>query len=399
MRIVSRGMAIIIAALSLAGSASAAPVETVLYSFTGGSDGTNPLAGPIADNSGALYGTTEIGGTGNNGTVFKLTPPAKGQTAWTETVIYRFCSQPSCSDGVLPQAGSLIADNQGELYGTTAGGGGISHGSYGTVFKLAPPAKGQTVWQETVLYRFCALPNCVDGYGPQAGLLVDDGALYSTTAFGGSANVGTVFKLVPSSGLETVLYSFQGGNDGANPIGGVTALNGALYGTTRFGGSSGNGTVFKLTPPAKGQTAWTETVLYRFTGGSDGRFPYAGLIADKSGALYGTTQQGGSGCPEHNGCGTVFKLTPPAKGQTTWTEAVLYSFKGAPSDGSVPYGGLIADNSGALYSTTGVGGTASLGTVFKLDLCPEPRRSDDHDRCPVSSPRNSGVTASASKSC
>jgi uncharacterized repeat protein (TIGR03803 family) len=132
MRIDYRGIAIALAALGLAGGALAAPVETVLYRFTGGSDGANPIAGLIADNTGALYGTTQGGGTGNAGTVFKLTPPAKGQTAWTETVLYNFCSQPSCSDGLSPQTG-LIADERGTLYGTTLSGG--SSGA-GTVFKL-----------------------------------------------------------------------------------------------------------------------------------------------------------------------------------------------------------------------------------------------------------------------
>jgi uncharacterized repeat protein (TIGR03803 family) len=172
----------------------------------------------------------------------------------------------------------------------------------------------------------------------------------------------------------------DGGSDGATPLAGLIADNradnrGALYGTTAGGGTGNNGTVFKLTPPAKGQTAWTETVLYHFTGGSDGSLPYAGLIADNSGALYGTTQQGGSGCPP-NGCGTVFKLTPSAKGQTAWTETVLYRFTGG-SDGATPRAGLFADKQGVLYGTTTVGGGQSgcpqftalfvgCGTVFKL---------------------------------
>jgi uncharacterized repeat protein (TIGR03803 family) len=135
------------------------------------------------------------------------------------------------------------------------------------------------------------------------------------------------------------------------------------------------GTVFKLTPPAKGQTVWTGTVLYGFKGGSDGTDPYAGLIADKQGALYGTTSLGGSGS------GTVFKLTPLAKGQTVWTETVLYRFKGN-SDGSGPSAGLIADKQGALYSTTGGGGTGNGGMVFKLTLCEEDK-DHDHDGCPA----------------
>jgi uncharacterized repeat protein (TIGR03803 family) len=153
---------------------------------------------------------------------------------------------------------------------------------------------------------------------------------------------------------------------------------------TRSGGQQG--TVFKLTPPAKGQTAWTEAVLYNFCSPldcSDGLQPYSSLIADKQGALYGTTQSGGSFFG-----GTVFKLTPPAKGQTAWAETVLYSFKGG-SDGQEPSAGLIADNQGALYGTTIGGGItcnpssprSGCGTVFKLTLCPE--KNGDHDGCPV----------------
>ena len=148
-----------------------------------------------------------------------------------------------------------------------------------------------------------------------------------------------------------MLYSFQGRPDGVAPLAGLIAdKQGALYGTTTGGGTVNNGTVFKLTPPAKGQTVWTETVLYGFKGGSDGGYSDAGLIADNSGTLYGTTNGGGIG----NDAGTVFKLTPPAKGQTTWTETVLYRFCSLPngSDGVTPLAGLIADKQGALYGTT-----------------------------------------------
>jgi uncharacterized repeat protein (TIGR03803 family) len=197
MRIASRGMAITIAALSLAASALAAPVETVLYSFKGGSDGAGPIAGLIADKEGALCGTTQNGGTGNGdsgfGTVFKLTPPTKGQTAWTETALYRFTGG---SDGGDVFAG-LIADKEGALYGTTQG----VAPSNGTVFKLTPPAKGQTTWNFTLLYGFCSHPQppgCSDGAAPRAGLIADNqGALYGTTLGGGTASNGTVFKLTP----------------------------------------------------------------------------------------------------------------------------------------------------------------------------------------------------------
>ncbi|HTV34548.1 MAG TPA: choice-of-anchor tandem repeat GloVer-containing protein, partial [Methylocella sp.] len=309
--------------------------ETVLYSFKGGSDGINPYAGLIADKEGALYGTTYKGGTGGGyGTVFKLTPPDKGQTAWTETVLYSFKGG---SDGINPYAG-LIADKDGALYGTTYFGG---TGGYGTVFKLTPPAKGQTAWTPAVLYSFKGS----DGAYPYAGLIADkEGALYGTT--------------------------FQGGAGGCQ---------------------NGCGTVFKLTPAAKGQTAWTETVLRSFCSQPtcSGAYPYASLIADKESALYGTTY-GGAG----EGFGTVFKLTRPAMGQTAWTESALYSFKGG-SDGASPRADLIADKNAVLYSTTIFGGGGSCqygcGTVFKLDLCPKPKLRDrhendedhDHNGCPV----------------
>ena len=378
--------------------AQIAPVETVLYSFEGGSDGGDPLAGLIADRRGALYGTTKGANpdcTDNTtcGTVFKLTPPAKYQTDWTEAVLYQFCSLPNCSDGGIPLAG-LIADTQGALYGTTMGGGATGRG---TVFKLTPPGRGQTAWTETVLYSFCSLPNCSDGDGPfRANLLADtQGTLYGTTINGGTGRLdgGAVFKLSPPSNgradwTETVLYSFcslPNCIDGKGPLASTLIADerGALYGTTSAGGATGNGTVFKLTPPANGQTDWTETVLYSFCSlpnCSDGSAPVAGLVfenrdakdveghadahhfADKHGALYGTTFSGGGA----SNSGTIFKLTPPPKGQTDWTETVLYSFAGGPSDGHNPSGGLIADRRGALYGTTEADGAGRGGIVFKL---------------------------------
>jgi uncharacterized repeat protein (TIGR03803 family) len=292
--------------------------ETVLYSFTGGSDGGNPLAGLIIDAHGALYGTTLNGGRSNYGTVFKLAPPTYGQTAWKESVLHSFTGVPS--DGANPYA-SLIFGNDG-LYGTTEAGG---NNNAGTVFKLAPPTYGQTAWKETVLYSFCLASGCADGSSPEASLIADtDGALYGTTVLGGSS-----------------------------------ACNGDC------------GTVFKLAPPTYGQTAWKETVLHSFTGvPSDGGQPHAPLIADKAGALYGTTFYGGI-----NNAGTVFKLTPAASGQTASKETVLYSFCSATNctDGQGPVGGLIADKAGALYGTTVIGGTlyepgvAGIdGLVFKL---------------------------------
>ena len=341
--------------------------ETVLYTFTGGSDGANPNAGVIFDSSGALYGTTVYGGAFNTGTVYKLIP--QGQR-WTRTVLHSFAESPPAgtagTDGVNPFAG-VIFDSSGALYGTTVFGGNSGNG---TVYKLTPPTDGGTLWNETVLYNFTG---GADGANPSNGSLIFDssGALYGGTINGGNSGNGTVYKLTPPAGggtpwNETVLYNFTAGADGRY---GSSSLifdsGGALYGTAG-GGGKGNGTVYKLTPPASG-TVWNLTVLYAFAGNNiDGALPsYAPLIFDSSGALYGTTRSGGpcQGCG--GGYGTVYKLTPPANGMplgTPWTETVLHFFTSG-ADGSEPDGGVILDRSGALYGTTSSGG---YGTVFKL---------------------------------
>jgi uncharacterized repeat protein (TIGR03803 family) len=374
-------------------------VATVLHSFEGAEAGAFPFSGLVADEQGALYGTTAYGGDARagggakagNGTVFKLTPPGAGETSWKKTVIYRFCAHPGCADGSRPYGG-LSIDSSGALYGTTyAGGDGANSPSgHGTVYKLVPPGDGRTAWTHSVLYRF---QGGGDGSGPSGDLKIDaQGALYGTTADGGRIGAkgdgyGTVFRLTPPAAgqdgwTETVLYRFQGGRDGRRPDGDLKAdENGAFYGTTGSGGNSdadgvGFGTVFKLTPPAKGETGWTETVLYRFEGGADGRNPEGELVADEQGALYGVTYAGGySDDGDRSGHGAVFRLTPPAKGQTSWTETVLYRFKG-DGDGAFPAlrTGLIVDSDGALYGTTASGGwldaagaeKAEYGTVFKL---------------------------------
>jgi uncharacterized repeat protein (TIGR03803 family) len=182
------------------------------------------------------------------------------------------------------------------------------------------------------------------------------GALYGTTENGGAKGNGVVFKLTPSGGgyTESVLYSFQGGTDGVNPLGGVVAdAKGDLYGTTNGGGGFGMGTVFKLTPTPSG---YTETVLHAFQG-PDGQNPQAGLFIGKGHVLYGTTVIGGVG-----GFGTVFKLTPSGGG---YTESVLYSFRGTP-DGQQPFSGVFATASGAVYGTTTRGGLRDYGTAFIL---------------------------------
>jgi len=282
--------------------------ETVLHTFGNGTDGAAPYAGLIFDAAGNLYGTTTAGGTYNSclysanycGTVFELTPTVGG--GWTEQVLHSF----NGTDGAVPYAG-LVFDAAGNLYGTTDVGG---TDDAGTVFELTPAAGGG--WTETVLYSFCAQPNCTDGGNPSASLILDAaGNLYGTTDYGGTycpQGCGTVFELTPA-GRETVLYSFcaqPNCTDGAYPSASlIFDAAGNLYGTTRGGGTYGYGTVFELTPEANG--GWMENVLHSFNdNGTDGSTPEAGLIFDAAGNLYGTTQYGGV---YYNG-GTVFELTP-----------------------------------------------------------------------------------------
>ena len=315
--------AVVFVFLTAAAPADAASKEKVLYSFKdNGTDGYAPYAGLMFDAAGNLYGTTYYGGVHGDGTVFRLSPGAGG---WAETVLYNFCSVDGCADGTWPNAG-LTLDAAGNLYGTTWNGGGAS--SYGTVFQLAPGA-GNT-WTETVLHGF---GENGDGHYPYAvGLIFDAaGNLYGTTLRGSEHDGGTVFKLMPGGGgtwTETVLNRFgdlprRGSHSQAGLI---FDTAGNLYGTTEEGGAYRCGTVFKLTPNTNGR--WTETVLHSFKG-SDGRSPYASLIFDTAGNLYGTTYKGGA-----HGLGTVFKITPGANG--TWAETVLHSF-GAGGDGYYPY--------------------------------------------------------------
>jgi uncharacterized repeat protein (TIGR03803 family) len=294
--------------------------------------------------NGVLYGTTLFGGDAlGHGTVFKIT------TSGTERVVYRFGGG---SDGVNPGRGGLISVN-GVLYGTTEGGGANScsrcpqscqGGGCGTVFKIT------TSGVESVLYRFAGES---DGADPVAGLTDVDGVLYGTTAAGGkvcaAAGCGTVFK-VTASGVESVLHRFGAVGDGGIPIGGLVNVNGTLYGTTEGGGAGGAGTVYKIT------TSGVESILHSFVGGSDGAQPVASLTY-VNGALYGTTLLGGA-----NGTGTVYKIT------TSGAQSVLYSFGlGNHRHGPIPFAELIGVN-GALYGTTAAGGTNDAGFVFSLPL-------------------------------
>lgn len=372
-----------------------------LYSFAGGSDGSNPAAGLTALN-GVLYGTTAQGGSaGEYGTVFSIKPPSQ------EKIVYRFGGPPG--DGQRP-SGELSLLN-GALYGTTAMGGSggcATSGAYGcgTVFAVTPGG------QQKYLYSFQG--GSIDGAYPDAGVTVRNAALFGTTQSGGAFGYGMVFAItvygeegtlynflgsldgdgaVPKASLfefqygvfyattqqggtpkrkcgaftgcgtvysitvggrEGALYSFKGGKDAWGPIGNLVAIKNRLFGAAEFGGAYRNGAVFSVTPPPTVH----EKVLYSFQGEADGAYPAAGLI-DVNGTLYGTTSAGGGSANCSGGCGTIFSITRSGK------EIVLHSFSG--TDGASPVGRLIQVGSG-LYGTTSAGGTSNLGTVFELSL-------------------------------
>jgi uncharacterized repeat protein (TIGR03803 family) len=322
--------------------------ETTLYAFTGGSDGGTPMANLILDKSGNLYGTTESGGGGpcntfippGCGVVFRLSPSSGGN--WTETVLHTFAG---CRDGVYPLAG-LVLDAQDNLYGTTSAGGNGCNGGDGIVFKLSSV---NGVWRETVLHRFQGRPT--DGSQLYSGLTLDAaGNLYGTTSQGGTYGCGTVFRLTKSATgwTESLLHIFACGTDGNFPVAGVTFdCAGNLYGTTEFGGienQDGYGTVFKL---SRSGGTWNEAVLHRFSNGRDGAEPAGQVIFDSHGGLLSTTYAGG-----RYASGSVFALI---SSNESWTETVLYSFTGG-TDGAYPLAGAIIGPSGHLYGTTFGGG-------------------------------------------
>ncbi len=366
---------------------------TPLYSFTGGADGSLPMAGLVMDPSGALYGTTAMDGAGQAGTAFQLTPPAQGGAAWTENTIWSFGTDKA---GRTP-TGALTRDTAGALYGTAQWGGRYG---FGTVFRLLPPGGGSSAWSATVLWDFTG---GADGANPVAGLVFDSaGRLYGTAKAGGSGGVGTVFQLTPKAygvWVEATLKSFNGGVDGGTPTG-TLAPDGAggFYGTTEYGGPlnpacnqarypyygepdaeselaaraayvpvGGNrcGVVFHLTPPAQGGANWTVSPIWQFDGGLDGANPVAGVLVGRHGELYCLATQYGQ-----QFWGTEILLTPPAGGGA-WTELLLASFDGK-SQGFYPRGTLAFGADGLVYGTTAVGGkywthvsSYGYGSIFR----------------------------------
>jgi uncharacterized repeat protein (TIGR03803 family) len=335
---------------------TAAGAETVLYSFTwdvgitGSADGGDP-SGLLQGTDGNFYGTTQVGGYYNQGTVFSITP------AGVETVLYSFSGNGGIGgspDGATPVAG-LIQSSDGDFYGTTEFGGGIDNCNCGTVFKITPAGV------ETVLYSFQGLRGNggPDGSFPVAGLIQGtDGNFYGTTK-------DSVFKITPS-GKETVLHIFgQTGSDGENAVAGlIQGSDGSFYGTTGSGGAYKKGIVFKVTATGDYTLLYSFSGLGGISGSTDAATPLAGLIQGTDGNFYGTTYWGGAYT-----VGTVFRITP------TGAETVLHSFSGDVSvgggtsgstDGANPTAGLIEDNNGNLYGTTDVGGKYGVGSVFVL---------------------------------
>ncbi len=364
----------------------------VIYNFSGqGSDGATPYGGPTLDHLGNLYGTTNLGGTYSSGSVYRLSPNG---SSWKYTSLYSFkgvtdgagpgyetlaigadralfgtteaggnfgtafaiCACPgreiqiqrfgSGTDGAEPMNG-VVFDSAGNFYGATLLGGANGNGA---VYEAKRSGK---TWTESVIYSFTGGSDAIN---PVATVSLDaHGNLYGTAPAGGAFSNGAVYELSRSSSgwTESVLYSFQGGNDGANPVGGVIVDKaGNLYGTTFDGGINGGGTVYELSPSNSG---WTFTVLYSFVGGYGG--PYNKLTLDTKGNLYGFTNSEGA-----YGFGEIFKLTP---GNGTWTLTDLYDFPGG-AEGGFPYGSVAVDGTGDVFGTAVIGGSNNQGIIFEI---------------------------------
>jgi uncharacterized repeat protein (TIGR03803 family) len=366
----------------------------VIHTFTG-PDGAIPRAGVTVDRGGKLYGTTFAGHEGSgwggvyqmrqhnsawifatlqifdgqplarvvigpnstlygsspsnlvsyhNGYLFNLSPPLNVCTTvmcnWNPTVLYGFSGG---SDGATPKGAVLVFDHAGNMYGTTSAGGSGN----GVVYQLTPAGV------QTPIYTFRGSP---DGAIPYAGVIFDSaGNLYGTTTAGGASGNGAVYKLSPNgSGYsEQVIYSFTGGNDGSNAIGGLVLDNaGNLFGTTANGGSGGGGTVFELSPNGN---SYNYSLLYSFAGAANCG-PWAELSFDSAGNLYGTTL-----CDGATGNGNIFKLTA----STGFSYSSVHDFSGG-NDGKRPISNVALDSAGDMFGTTQVGGADTQGVVWEI---------------------------------
>jgi uncharacterized repeat protein (TIGR03803 family) len=339
-------LAVVLALGVVAPQSAQAQTLSVLHKFAGKPDGAGPFAGLVRDAAGNLYGTTVYGGSTGDpgyGVVFKV------DSSGAETVLYSFTG---AADGAYPYGG-LVQDTAGNLYGTTVQGGAYGCSGYGcgTVFKVSTKGK------ETVLYNF--MGGSSDGCYPDAALVRDSaGNLYGTTRSCGASGYGTVFR-VSQGGTEAVLHSFVGGaSDGAIPLWGGLLMDtkGNLYGVTEAGGGTGCidaygcGVVYRLNKNG------VLTVLHGFAGGTtDGCTPYGTPALDAKGNLYGTTDACGS-----FGYGTVWKVN------TQGVETVLHNFARGSRNGVAPYAGVVIDAEGNLYGTTSFGGAFDHGALYEL---------------------------------
>ena len=322
-------------------------------------NGTFADGGVVIDSAGVLYGEANTYNVG--GIVYKLSPPATSGGAWTDSTLYSFTgpSEGAGTDGFEPYGG-LTLDTIGNVYGVTELGGQFANG---IAFKLSRLADGS--YQETILRDLDGAVG--EGHGLRGGMLLSKtGVLYGTSERGGSFDHGAVFRLTPpASGSGTwsdsTLYSFGGTicSTTCEPYG-LLAVDGkgTLYGASGY--DTGYGSVFSLAQPTNGGTVWAFTTLHTFTGKPDGQYPTAGVIRDpKTGTLYGTTEYGGSA-----GRGIVFKLTPPTVAGGPWSETILHAF--AAGESKNPYAPLVLDSHGVLYGTDINGGTNGTGTFWSL---------------------------------
>ena len=373
------------------------------YSFGAGPDGASPRGDLLAQPDGGLYGTAPNSGALGAGTVFRLYP-AQGATPTTFETLWSFNGS---NEGSFPSAG-LTSDSSGALYGTTALDGAASGG---TVFMLTPPAAGQTNWTEATLWSFGRAQDGATPVGTLLADRSGSGVLYGTTSRGGSHGLGTVFSLTPPAGgvgpwTEAVLWNFSGQASGATPMAALVQTKaGELIGTTSAGGDAGAGLIFLLTPPTATGASWTFSKVWIFTGGADGAAPTGTLEPDGAGSFFGTAQFGGSGnCPMArwpyygepdsvtapalnapyvgsggNGCGLVYRVSPSTGQGTEWTQTILWTFQGG-QDGANPVASVLRDKAGVLHGTTPLYGglpapgklePAFSGNVFTLTPQPD----------------------------
>jgi uncharacterized repeat protein (TIGR03803 family) len=335
-----------------------------LYSFTGGNDGWCPYAALVQGSDGYLYGTTPYGGNTNLNSGWGFGTVFKISTNGAFTSLYLFTGG---NDGTAPYGG-LVQGSDGSFYGTTSGGG---TNSGGTVFKIS------TNGALTTLYSFGSQDTSgviLDGSGLSAALMQgSDGYLYGTTGYGGTYTNGTVFK-ISTNGALTTLYSFTG-DDGVGPVGAlVQGSDGDFYGTTAYTcyswsregfGPSGAGTVFKISSNG------AFTSLYSLTGGNNGWYPQAGLVQGSDGSFYGTTEEGGMYGSDYGGYGTVFKISTNGAFTSLYSFGSVLDTSGVALDcGAFPIAALVQGSDGYLYGTTYEGGTKDMGTVFRLTIVP-----------------------------